>query len=385
VAIIFIIFSVFLVLFSWTQIPADIALFLGFNIPIKLESSISGLIYILIIIGLFLSYLRIIQAIKTGKLASRSVQILIFTSSLIFLFGFPFFSEDILNYAFTAKIITTYRRNPFQATPQQFSNDSWFNLINWQNLATPYGPVWVLLTTIPSYLGKSNLLLTVFLIKILVAVFHFGVLFLIRGLAKEVNPGHQSFYLSLYALNSLTLIETLLNGHNDVVMVFFFLLSLWWLSSSQRWSFLFWILSALSKRAVLAIFPLYLLAFVVKRLKIPFTFSSAIRGASVFLLPIILLSPLRRELNLLQDIHPWYLVWILPLVVLMDNTRYLQITIVSSFLLLLVYVPDLLGAPLLGIWTTTVFREMGIGATAILTFVGAKHLRKYYTQSKDAK
>ncbi|MDO8515495.1 MAG: hypothetical protein Q7S14_03265, partial [bacterium] len=79
---------------------------------------------------------------------------------LISLFSYPFLSHDFFNYIFDARIITTYHLNPYFYKALDFPADDWIRFMQWTHRTYPYGPVWLIVTLIPSFLGFSKFILT---------------------------------------------------------------------------------------------------------------------------------------------------------------------------------------------------------------------------------
>ena len=72
---------------------------------------------------------------------------------LISLLSYPFLSHDFFNYIFDARIVTLYHQNPYFFKALDFPNDTWIRFMQWTHRTYPYGPVWLVLTIIPSFLG----------------------------------------------------------------------------------------------------------------------------------------------------------------------------------------------------------------------------------------
>lgn len=369
--------SLTLSLLSWTQLPREVSSVAHWALPFRTNPAAAGLVYALSLVVLSASYLGIINLVRNNHLSDLSLWGLVTIGSVIFLFGYPAFSKDIFNYAFWAKTVTVYHQNPYQTPPAAFVDDPWLNLLNWKEVGSSHGPIWILLTLLPSLIGGSSLFLTVFLIKILIATAHFLLVSVLARLTAKTTTASPAFCLSLYALNPLILIETLLNGHNDAVMIFLLLASLLSLSSGHLLgSAWLWLLSILTKIVTIALFPVYLLITITKISNQKLVWEKIYRLSLFLLLIVFLLSPLRRSGSISLGAHPWYFVWIFPLIILSGHWLFVKAAVYASFFLALNYLPDLLNQPKLSIWLTLFFRETGIVGVALLTLFSYSRLRR---------
>jgi hypothetical protein len=127
----------------------------------------------------------------------------------ILLLAYPFLSHDFFNYLFDAKILTFYHQNPYQLTALDFPADSWTRFMHWTHRTYPYGPIFLRLTIIPSFLSLGKFILSFFLMKI----FFIGLFSYSLQLISKLNKTWAIFLLT----NPLLIIEGYLNLHNDWV------------------------------------------------------------------------------------------------------------------------------------------------------------------------
>lgn len=286
--------------------------------------------YSSLIIVFFIFYGIFIWLGIRKKLHLKDVVILIGITVPVLFFSYPvMLSYDILNYIATSKVLFLYQENPYVIMPVEIAGDSLFSFMHAANKVALYGPFWVLITGLPYFLGFGNLLLTLFSFKLFIVIFYLGTTFLIWKMSKNIIP------VILFSFNPLILIETLVSGHNDIVMVLFALLSFFMLAKKKIFfAIIIFSLSILIKYATLLLIPVFI--FVVWKtikkkeinLKIIFYNSSLLMMLGFFL------SPIREE------IYPWYALWFLPFVFLIPDKKILLYLSVSfSFGLLFRYVP----------------------------------------------
>jgi len=335
--IIFIFYSIFLSLFtifSYAFIDPNFIylhnLYSGFALT---NRNITTALYIMFILVFFVFYIFFIKGYQRKIFNNNHINFLIVVTAFILFFSYPaMLSYDIFNYHATAKVIFHYHENPYIIMPIEFLNDPLLLFTHAANKIVLYGPFWILLSSIPYISGFGNFLVSLFLFKFLNILFYLGTLYLIWRVSRNY------FSVAVFALNPLVIIETIVSGHNDIVMMFFAVLSLPLLMKKRIWvGLLVLILSILIKYATLFLIPIYLYgAFqIIRKKKINnqlIIFISAISMSSVFLL-----SPLREE------IYPWYAIWFFVFTTLIPEKKLIfYLSIAFTLGLLLRYVPFML-------------------------------------------
>ncbi len=331
---IYILFLIAIVGFSYLFIDPNLIylkhLYTGFAFQKKLYTT---LIFIFLLIISFSFYILFIYLYVRGKLFKKDLIFLLSVSIFILPFSYPaMLSYDIFNYIATAKVAFFYHENPYIIMPIEFTHDPLLLFMHAANKVALYGPLWILLTGLPYLLGFGSFLLILFLFKAFVILFFVGTLLIIWKLTKN------TFSVLLFGLNPLVLFETVISGHNDIVMVFLFLLAIFFLRRNKMiLSLILLLASILIKYASLAlIIPFgYLFYSYFKNKKISWD-KMYLLGAGAMTL-VFFLAPLREE------IYPWYFTWILAFITLIPKHKFLLlISIVFSFSLLLRYIPFML-------------------------------------------
>ena len=116
----------------------------------------------------------------------------------------------------------------------------------------------------------------------------------------------------------MVLVEDLISGHNDIVMAFFALLSIW-LFLRKKWFFsLFSLLFSLGIKYMTVVFlPFWFLGFLLIRRGVKIDFSLAFRllaWASILVFALFVFK---------FEFQPWYLIWVIPFVALALEDRML--------------------------------------------------------------
>ncbi len=321
-------------LFTWGLVDTN----LPFKIPLfpsnfaYIRSGLITTIYSILVAILFLFYARFLWLAKMKRLKIKEVIIFIAITVIILYFSFPAFSYDIFNYIATAKVTFFYRENPYIVMPIEIPNEPMLAFMHAANKIALYGPVWIALTVLPFIVGSNNLFITIFAFKAFVSLFYLGLVWLIWRMSEK---NIQS--VVFFALNPLVVLEILNSAHNDVVMMFFALLSFLWLKERKFiFSSIAFFLSIGIKFATVFLIPVYLYVFyqMVRNEKTDWSRQWVFSAVAMYV--IFLLSPLREE------IYSWYLIWPLTFVSLLERNSLLSfISVGFSFGLLFRIAPFL--------------------------------------------
>lgn len=294
---------------------------------------LTTIFYVTFILIFFIFYGVFVWLGLRKKLHFKDAFLLVAITVGILLFSYPaMLSFDIFNYIATARVLFFYHENPYIIMPIEFVGDPLLSFTHAANKIALYGPSWILITAIPYFVGIGNFLLTLFSFKLFVSMFYLGTVFLIWKISKNIIS------VFLFSLNPLIIIETLVSGHNDIVMIFFTLLSFFFLMKKKIFpGILFFILSILIKYATILLIPLFLYVIfrIIKKKEI--NWKSIFYLCSLLMYAGFLLSPIREE------IYPWYALWFLSFnFLILDKKLLLYISLAFSFGLLFRYVPFIL-------------------------------------------
>lgn len=294
----------------------------------QIHKNITTGVFVVFLIGFFFFYFYILQKIQAKLLKQKDLIKLIVISCIVLLFSYPaMLSFDIFNYIASAKVSFFYHENPYLVMPIEFTHDPLLLFTRAANKTALYGPVWILLTSIPYYMGLGNILLTVFTFKAFAQLWYVLTVFLLYKVTRS------TLKTAFFALNPLVVIETLVSGHNDIVMMGLLLLA-WYFFTQQKMikGTCFFILSIGIKFATSILLPLFLVAHTqkIKNQKI-------IVWSVISMYAIFFLSSFREE------IYAWYALWFLLPTSLIAGKNFLSIVGVSfSVGLLLRYIPYML-------------------------------------------
>jgi hypothetical protein len=142
---------------------------------------------------------------------------------------YPINANDIYRYVIRGRISSVYGQNPFVTPPNALSGDPFLPFAGeWVGATSPYGPVWEMVATAVTSLSRNNLYQGLILFKLLGLTAHLAVTGLIWRLLVGRPVVEQTSRTLLWAWNPALLLMFVVDGHNDVLMLFWLLLG-WWL------------------------------------------------------------------------------------------------------------------------------------------------------------
>jgi len=333
------IFLFFVVIFSYFFLDPEIS-YLAFIDPPHIQNRLFlTSIYIFCICGcIFFSLFFMRRLYKKQSQKGLFQKILLFL--LILLFSYPaMLSYDIYNYIATSKVTFLYLENPYIVMPIEFSTDPLITFMHAANKTALYGPVWILLTAVPFFLGFNNFVATLLLFKTIIILFYFATVVLLLKMTKD------STKVALFALHPLVIIETFIGSHNDIVMMFLALLSFFMLKEKRVLLAIFFLLASfLIKYATFALIPIFVYAVYRIVVKKPIDWGKVYKYGFISMFFIFLLSFFREE------IYPWYAIWFLVFLPFLNLRKYILTSIyILTISLLFRYVPYLVTGSHFGI------------------------------------
>ncbi|MBI2095516.1 MAG: hypothetical protein HYT89_05065 [Candidatus Omnitrophica bacterium] len=172
----------------------------------------------------------------------------------------PVFSGDLMEYLIRGRILGVYHQSPYQHVPAEFPNDILYAHSTWKNNPDSYGPLSVLLQTVPAVLWGNSLKGMVWLEKLLFAGSMAGGIYFFARMVREFgSPGTDGGTLVLFALNPLLWVSTVIDGHNDAVMLSLTIAAVYFLLKEKfSTAFLLWTAAFLVKYTVVLVLPFML-------------------------------------------------------------------------------------------------------------------------------
>lgn len=170
---------------------------------------------------------------------------------------YPGGSADIWRYIADGRLLWVYSENPLVTVPYFYRFDPLIERVpDWIFTPSPYGPLWHMLTVFPTIVAGDGPLANLLAFKLLMVTFFLLGLPLVYWTAERIRAGSGVTAALIYGWNPLLIWSSAVDGHNDIVMAFFMLLSLYEMGS-RRWGtaipLLF--LAALIKYTALLLLP----------------------------------------------------------------------------------------------------------------------------------
>ena len=324
------------------------------------QRPISTLTFLVLCIFLFYYYLKILakKSIKNIKPIGIVILFIIITG----IFAYPAFSHDIFNYLFNAKMILVYGKDPHVITANQFLFDPWTRFMHNVHTAAPYGYGFTITSLIPMIISLPNFTISLWLMKLFISIFFILESILIYKISETLYPGEKIRRVCIFVFNPLLLIETVIVGHNDSLMMAAVLFSIWRLLQKKS-----------TKNMALAIFS--------------WIYSISIKYASVVLLPFLMLikkvdiftyGGLAMLLVLMTrpgQLNSWYLHWGIVLLGLSRKSWAIALTLLVSLGGLMRYAPYIFT----GNWDAPVQTWRAVILLLPLLLLMSRKVRNYFS------
>lgn len=192
--------------------------------------------------GIIIFYLLyfVVKKIKPNPI---KIALIIGVVSLV---AYPFLSHDFFNYMFDARIFTFYGKNPYLFRALDFPADHWTRFMHWTHRVYPYGPTFLPITLIPSFLSGGKFILSLFFFKSTFMLFYLAAVWTINKIDKNKAL--------IIATHPLIIIEGLITPHNDLIAMSLGLIGIYLLFNSKKvWSRIIFVVSGLIKYSTLPI------------------------------------------------------------------------------------------------------------------------------------
>jgi len=306
------------------------------------QRPLSTYLYFIIILFLYLFYFIFLYLARIGKI--RRIWILIIATTIILTFSYNAFSYDLFNYIFDAKIVTFYQQNPYLQKALDYAGDPMLSFMRWTHRAYPYGPTWLGLTIPLSFVGFNVFLPTLYLFKALIAASFLGTAYFLKKIIDYSKIQNAWYGISLFALNPLVLIESVVSAHNDIVMMFFTVLALYLLLTKRYiFSFTFLAVSIGIKFATILLLPVFIYIAIMQLKNKTIDFKRIFMIIFILMCLGVAIASLVSGANKNPELQPWYFLMVLPFAALIAQKRIVVLlTICVSFGMLFSYIPFLL-------------------------------------------
>ena len=273
----------FIILIILFVIPSIIYLiqnktFLGFEIYYnffineRISKNISTIIYLILFVSLTVIYLKIINKKDMFK-DIKEILKYVAISAGIFGIMLPWTSSDIFYYMGVGELDSIYKQNPYYVTMEEYYEQNEKNIDDeileqgamnfWAPTTVVYGPVAQIIFKVCAFISIKNADICIVVFKLVNLGIHLINCYLMYKITSKKK------FAIIYGINPYILLEFIAQVHNDIIIVFFVLLTLYFLIKK--------------KNILLSILFLAL--------------ATGIKYFTVLLLPIIILYHFREEKN----------------------------------------------------------------------------------------
>lgn len=193
-------------------------------------------VYFIILLAMVILYFVIIKLRKQLFNSTKKIFLYIAIIAIVFTAVIPFISSDIFYYLGVGRLESNYGQNPYYITIKEFveidGNSEFLEqdsvlaqgyLNNWSDSTVVYGPLWAFICKIVAACSFGNIDIGLLVFKLVnVAVHLLNCYFIYKLTGKKI-------WVLLYGLNPFILIEGIACVHNDMFVILFTLLSLYFL------------------------------------------------------------------------------------------------------------------------------------------------------------
>ena len=260
----------------------------NFFINENINKTISTILYLVLFIAMIYVYLKII---KRKDMFDNIKDILKYVAVIggIFLIMLPWTSSDLFYYMGVGELDSKYNQNPYYVTMEEYYNQNEQNIDDeilekgasnfWAGTTVVYGPIAQLIFKICTLISMKNINLCLIIFKVLNLVIHMSNCYLIYKIS-----GKKQFSI-IYGLNPFILLECIGNVHNDIILVFFVLLALYFVTKKKNIyiSILFLALATGIKYFTILLLPIIIMYYFRDEKRIEIRFLKCIQFGILFL------------------------------------------------------------------------------------------------------
>lgn len=192
------------------------------------ERMINAMLFFALFTILFLIYVLILKKYKQIFKTKKQILISIILVSILFAIVIPYTSTDVYSYIANGWSASHYGENPYYVSTGEIvdatkQNEPMFNKVAncWRYETVVYGPLWTAICTVLSWFSFGNIDLALLIFKMANLIVHLCNCLLIYKITKK------NLFVILYGLNPFILFEALSNVHNDIFIVLFILLAIY--------------------------------------------------------------------------------------------------------------------------------------------------------------
>ena len=172
------------------------------------------------VIAAWLIYLPLVWKLRGHVIDQRVILIGAIALGLIAVAVPPLFSTDPFSYAMYARFTTVYDANPSVATAESVAPaDPLIPYLYWRDIPSPYGPLWTLISQAIVIGGDLSPLEMILRLKVVAFALTLLDGWLIYSFVRQQWPEQAGWYYLAFAWNPMVLVEGVVIGHNDMLIL----------------------------------------------------------------------------------------------------------------------------------------------------------------------
>lgn len=261
----------------------------------------------IIVIGILalFSILYFLLIKKCNKIFKNIKSAIIFMIAISFIFTLilPFLSSDIYYYIGDSWLNSKYGENPYYTSVTDLQNDGINDEIlrntgYWANTTSVYGPLWNSIAKMLVGMSNGNITLALYIFKLVSLLIHVLNCYLVYKITNKSMK-----YSILYGLNPLILVELLCNVHNEIYLIMFVLLAIYFLieKKSKVFTIIFLAFSVAIKYSTILIVPFILIYMYKEKNIIKKILYCLISGISIIGIVVLLYLPYYRDFTIFTN------------------------------------------------------------------------------------
>lgn len=248
-------------------------------------------LFVLCFILLFLLYFAIIK--NRDKLFKNIKQILIFTCLVgaIFALVIPVTSLDVYSYIGTGWVDSHYNENPYYTSisdiREQIEPETRDEMLLkvarcWIDEPVVYGPAWAFMCKLLTSISFGSIDIALLIFKIAALIELLACTWLIYKITNK------KIFAVIFALNPLILFEAVSNVHNDIFLILFMLLGIYFVVKKQKlWLSIIFLAIATGIKYMSVILVPFLVIYALQKEELPKKIGKTVLYAIEFLAVII--------------------------------------------------------------------------------------------------
>ena len=192
------------------------------------------ILYIATFFALFALYFVILKNCEKIFKSNKKLFLFILLVGIIFCIIIPVTSLDVYSYIGNGWVDSHFKENPYYTAVGEIINRYGIEemigrvAVCWLEETVVYGPAWSLVCKILTSISFGNITVALFIFKLAYLLIFMGCSYLIYKTTKR------KIFVAMFALNPFILFEFLANVHNDIFLMFFVLLAIYFIKEKKN-------------------------------------------------------------------------------------------------------------------------------------------------------